>query len=162
MHHKRMEESWCLVEWIPSTSRAHISTLLSHAKATGRCEFHDFWWQIYMSHYSKIAVFWILFPLSTSKFNKRIHVPDTDKQSWSYMFFSCGSLIWVMCWLVEKAQVKDSTSPHSNLQAFFHTSIYIWIKLSAGNFAKLLRFRCAVRTRTPFLSAWRAYCWWVV
>lgn len=76
--------------------------------------------------------------------------------------FSCGSLIWVMCWLVEKAQVKDSTSPHSILQAFFHTSIYIWIKLSAGNFAKLLRFGCAVWTRTPFLSAWRAYCWWVV
>jgi hypothetical protein len=40
--------------------------------------------------------------------------------------FSCGSLIWVMCWLVEKAPVKDSTSPHSILQAFFHTSIYIY------------------------------------
>jgi hypothetical protein len=26
----------------------------------------------------------------------------------------------------------------------------------------LLRFGCAVWTRTPFLSAWRAYCWWVV
>jgi hypothetical protein len=40
-----------------------------------------------MSLYSKIAVFWIFFPQSTSKFNKRILVPDTDKQSWSYMFF---------------------------------------------------------------------------